>query len=620
MAYNSNTPTQSSKNNRAERNIRYLDRDFTNFRNSLIEFTKTYFPNTYTDFSPSSPGMMFMEMASYVGDVLSFYQDNQIQETFTQFAKQTPNLYQLAYMMGYKPKTTGAAVADVTIYCVVPSNGNSPDFSYAPTIPSNTVIGSSVNGQSSFVLQNFVDFAVSSSASPTEASVYTVGGGGSPTQFLLKKTVPALSAEVKTTSFAFGPFEKFPTVTIQENNIINIVNCVDDEGNTWYEVPYLGQETIYTPERNPSNTGNFNVPFLLKLLRTQRRFVSRFLAKNQLQIQFGSGNPSINDGDIVPNPSNVGQGNTNLNATTAFAPDNFIFTNTYGNAPVNTTLTFTYLKGGGISSNASAGTLTNINTSGVTFDNGGSDSGTQAAVLASITCTNEFAASGGDSGDSPDQIRENSLRMFGTQMRSVTQDDYTVRALSLPGIYGSVGKIYVEPEKIENLNPNGRPAVLDMYVLGYDNSKKLVTTSQTFKDNLSTYLSQYRMVNDSIRIKNGFVVNIGVDFSIITRPNYSGNVVLTKCINSLKNYFDIDKWQMNQPIFITDIYTMLDKVEGVQTVKSVDIFNKSEGQYSPYFYDVRGATMNNTVFPSQDPSIFEVKYPDKDIRGSITNF
>ncbi len=610
MAYNSGTSTQSGGNNKEERNIRYIDKDFSNFKNSLIEFSKTYFPDTYTDFSPSSPGVMFMEMASYVGDVLSFYQDNQIQETFTQYARQTPNLYQLAYMMGYKPKTTGAAVADVTVFCVVPATGTNPDLSYAPTIPSNTVINSSVQGQTSFVTTDFIDFAASSSSSPTVFEV----SAGAPQSYLLKKTVPAVSAETKTVEFSFSSYEKFSTVNIQDDNIIDIISCTDTGGNTWYEVPYLGQETVYLPQRN----GGVDTPYLLKLLRTQNRFATRFISKNQLQIQFGSGNPQITDTDIVPNAFNVGLNNSNLNALTAFAPDNFTFTNTYGAAPVNTTLTFTYLKGGGITSNAPAGTLTSINTSGVTFDNGAT-SGT-TAVLNSIGCTNDFAATGGSSGDTPDQIRENALRMFGTQMRSVTQDDYTVRALSMPGIYGAVGKIYVEPEKIENLNPNVRPAVLDMYVLGYDGNKNLVTTSNNFKNNLSTYLSQYKMVNDTVKIKDGFIVNIGVNFSIVTRPNYSGNVVLTKCIKALQSYFNIDKWQISQPIFLTDIYTLLDRIEGVQTVKSVDITNKNGGSYSEFFYDVRGATQNNTVFPSQDPSIFEVKFPNKDIKGSITNF
>ncbi len=611
MAYNTTTSTQSSGNNRAERNIRYIDKDFNNFKNSLIEFSKTYFPDTYTDFTPSSPGMLFMEMAAYVGDVLSFYQDNQIQETFTQFARQTPNLYQLAYMMGYKPKVTGAAVADIEIFQTVDATGTyEPDMNDAVNIPSNTIVESSTEGKASFIIQDFCDFSVSSSADPTEISVFSVDGSGNPTKFLLKKTRTAISATTASVDFTFGSYEKFPTVIIEDDNIIDIIDCEDGSGNTWYEVPYLGQETVYLPEKN-TGAGE---PYLLKLLRTQRRFATRFIAKNQLQIQFGAGNSGLTDSVVVPNPSNVGKLGVNLNASTAFSPANFTFTNTYGTAPTNTTLTFTYLTGGGVSSNAAANTLTGIDTSGVT--------GGDANARASVRCNNPEAASGGGAGDSADQIRENSLRMFGTQLRSVTEDDYTVRALSMPGTYGEVAKIYVEPEKIENLNPHARPAVLDMYVLGFNSDKQLTTTSNTFKTNLSTYLSQFRMVNDTVKIKDGFVINIAVDFTIVVRPNYAGNQVLNSCIAALKDYFDIDKWQINQPIFLTDIYVLLDKVKGVQTVKSVQISNKSgvSAGYSQYSYDVVGATQNNTVFPSQDPCIFEVKYPNTDIRGAITTF
>jgi len=612
MPYNTTTSTQSNRNTRTERTIRYIDKDFTTFKDSLIEFSKTYFPNTYTDFTPSSPGMMFMEMASYVGDVLSFYQDNQIQETFTQFARQNPNLYQLAYMMGYKPKVTSAAVADLDIFQVVDANGGgTPNYSQAVSIPSNTNVESSNSKGGTFIIQDFCDFSVSSSTDPTQVSVFSVSGN-TPTKFLLKKTRRAMSAATSEITFNFGSYEKFPTVILNNSNIISITDCVDSNGNNWYEVPYLGQETIEKSNINP--TGGTDTPYILSLLRTPRRFVTRFISPTQLQIQFGAGGSTpLSDNDIVPNPSNIGEGGGNLQVSTAFAPSNFVFTNTYGTAPTNTSLTFTYLTGGGIGSNAPANSITQIDTSGIT----GSPS-----AIATVRCNNPEAASGGGSGDSADEIRENSLRMFGAQHRSVTQDDYTVRALSMPGIYGDVAKIYVEPEKIENLNPHARPAVLDMYVLGYDSNKHLTTTSQTFKTNLSTYLSQYRMVNDTISIKNGFVVNIAVDFSIVLRPNYSGNQVLNKCITALKDYFQIDKWQINQPIFLTDIQVLLDKIEGVQTVKSVEISNKSgeAAGYSKYFYDTKGATQNNTVFPSQDPSIFEVKYPNSDIRGSVTNF
>ena len=332
--------------------------------------------------------MMFMEMASYVGDVLSFYQDNQIQETFTQFARQNPNLYQLAYMMGYKPKVTSAAVADLDIFQVVDATGGgTPNYSQAVSIPSNTSVGSSSSKGGTFIIQDFCDFSVSSSTDPTQVSVFSVSGN-TPTKFLLKKTRRAMSAATSEITFNFGSYEKFPTVILNSSNIISITNCVDSNGNNWYEVPYLGQETIEKSNINP--TGGTDTPYILSLLRTPRRFVTRFISPTQLQIQFGAGGATpLSDDNIVPNPSNIGEGGDNLQTSTAFAPSNFVFTNTYGTAPTNTSLTFTYLTGGGIGSNAPANSITQIDTSGITGP---------PSAIATVRCNNPEAASGGEVG------------------------------------------------------------------------------------------------------------------------------------------------------------------------------------------------------------------------------
>ncbi len=201
------------------RNIQYINKDFTELRASLIDYARTYFPTTYNDFSPASPGMMFMEMAAYVGDVLSFYMDNQIQETFLQYARQTNNLYELAYMFGYKPNVTQVATVDLDFYQQVPNTGTSPDFSYALFIPENTIVTSIASGSTSFIIQDPVDFSVSSSGDPTEITVYSVDGSGNPTFFLLKKVRKAISSTINTTTFAFGAFQQFPTVEIASNNI-----------------------------------------------------------------------------------------------------------------------------------------------------------------------------------------------------------------------------------------------------------------------------------------------------------------------------------------------------------------------------------------------------------------
>jgi len=614
------------------RDIKYINKDFGELRAALIEFAKTYFPTTYNDFTPASPGMMFMEMSAYVGDVMSFYLDNQIQENFIQFTRQQNNLYTLAYMLGYRPKVTGASTVDVDIYQQVPSllSGSTytPDYSYALQIAENTSVSSNLVGSTGFLIQDAIDFSFSSSSDPTQVTIYSLNGDV-PEFFLLKKTRKAISANIQTTTFTFGAPERFQTVEINNSNIIGILDIIDSDGNEWYEVPYMAQEMVFDTVKNtnPNDPNTYTeegeVPYLLQLKKVPRRFVSRFTDPTTLQLQFGAGTNTQNkDEEIIPNTDNIGLGLPYKRSllTTAFAPANFLYTDTYGIAPYNTTLTVRYLTGGGVQANIPANALTNVNTtSNIKFQNNNLDPVLAQTVFDSVAINNPVAASGGQDGDTNDEIRFNALSTFATQLRSVTQDDYLVRALSLPSQYGTIAKAYIEPEKLENILPGQTPSVLNLYVLAFDNNKKLKTASNTLKKNLSTYLSQYRIINDSIKVKNAFVINIGVEFDLIVLPEYNNNEVVFNCIQALKDYFDINKWQINEPIILRDLYVLLDKVEGVQTIKKIDIINKvgTNLGYSQYAYDISGATQNNVVYPSLDPMIFEVKYPDIDIRGRV---
>jgi hypothetical protein len=620
------------------RDVKYLNRDFNSFRNSLIEFSQTYFPSTYTDFSPASPGMLFIEMASYVGDVLSFYLDNQIQENFIQYARQNPNLYTLAYTLGYRPKVTGVATADIEFYQQVPSIQDIssstwvPDFNYALNFDANTQIKSNLNAGTFFLVEDTVDFTFSSSLDPTDVSVYQIGDDR-PEYFLLKKTRKGISAKINTQNFTFATPTKYSTITINSEDIIGILDIVDSDGNTWYEVPYLAQETILNKIKNKStfatdpnlDDDSSVVPYILESKKIQRRFVTRFKSDNQLEIQFGAGSVNDNDANIVPNSDNVGLGLPFIKdkLTTAYSPTNFLYTSTYGIAPSNTTLTVRYLTGGGLGSNVPSNVLTIINNPGnIKFTNSNLDPTTAQYIYNSVAINNPNPAVGGKDGDTVEELRLNSLNTFQTQLRTVTQEDYLIRALSLPSEYGSIAKVYVEPEKVENLLPGEIPSILNLYVLAFNSGKQLTLASTTLKQNLKTYLSQYRIINDSIRIKDAFIVNIGVDFELILLPNYNSNEIINKCIIELKNFFNIDNWQINQPIVLRDLYILLDKVEGVQTVKTITIYNKvgENVGYSQYAYDINGATQNNIIYPSLDPCIFEVKYPNFDIRGKVTSF
>lgn len=603
------------------RDIKFIDRDFDSFRRQLIEYSKNYFPDTYNDFSPTSPGMMFMEMAAYVGDVLSFYQDTQLQETFVQYARDPKNLYNLAYLLGYRPKTTTVSQVAIEAYQIVPANSSDtqyPDWTYAARLGSNTELIAQTSNSPIFIVPNPIDFSFSSSYDPTFVSVEEFDDiTGDPSFFRLSKNIKAFSGEIKTVTRAVTSAERFYTTTLEDKDIIGVLDIVDNNGSgdTWYEVPYLGQETVFITERNTNSDSN-RVYNSLKLRKTPKRFVTRFDATGRLSIQFGAGVNPQEDTSFTPTTENVGLGtNTGISRLDyAYDPSNFLYTRTYGLAPSNTTLRIRYLVGGGVSSNVPAQSINKVRSVSV-----------EAGNINTVFFNNVEASSGGSDGDTVEELRQNILRSFQEQGRAVTLEDYVIRTYSLPPDLGGVAKVFVTQDQLRNSNSStdviidSNPLALSMYILGFDQNKKLTTSSTTVKENLRAYLSQYIMMTDTVNIRDGYVVNIGVEYDITTFPNESSKDVLLRCKQALISHFNIDNWNINQPINLSEIYILLDKIKGVQTVQNVRITNKAGEYYSVYEYDVEGATKNNIVYPSLDPCIFEVKFPETDIKGRIVN-
>ena len=600
-----------------ERDIKYINREFGDFRQDLVELAKNYFPDTYNDFSATSPGMMFIEMASYVGDVLSFYQDTQLQETFLQHAQNPQNLYTLAYMMGYRPRVTSAATANITVSQEVSATGSNyqPNWNQALRIAENSTIKSTTSDNTIFVLDNAVDFSFSSSYDNTQITIEELNeSDNTPSTYLIKKEVKATSGTVQTTNFSIGSSEKYKTVEVVDEDIIRILDVTDSEGNEWYEVPFLAQDTIFKEEQNLSTDATL-APRNLVLQKVPRRFVSRFTSTGILQLQFGAGVTEADDEEFLPNPENLIPGKQDHveRLDIAYDPSNFLFTRTYGLAPSNTTLTVRYLKGGGVASNAPAGSITEL------------DQVTTTALddtqISTLTFTNIEPAQGGKDGDTVEELRQNALKSYGEQKRAVTLDDYTVRALSLPPQFGSIAKVYATQDpllgnKQSILEKN--PLAIALFIVAYDNEGKLVKASESLKNNLKKYLSQYMLITDAIDIKDAFIVNIKVKFEVVTLPNKAAREVLTNCTIKLQEYFKTNRMNINTPINLSAAYATLDKVDGVQTVKNIIVENTQGGKYSEFAYDVKGATKDNIVYPSYDPSIFEVKYPNVDIEGRVT--
>lgn len=602
------------------RDIKYVAREFSDYRQELVEFTKNYFPDTYNDFSPTSPGMMFIEMAAYVGDILSFYQDTQLQETFLQYAKDPGNLYAMAYMMGYRPKSTNIAevTLDVTQNIGADPLTSNPNWDQALTVNENAIITSNSSGNIQFFVENKVDFNFSSSYDPTDV-VITQISNGIPSEFLLTKKVKAFSGKVKTTTQSVTTAEKFKTITIEDTNIIGILSITDDtedDTTTWSEVPFLGQDSIFVAETNVGADTD-KVPNSIQLQKVPKRFVTRFNSQGFLQIQFGAGTVGSDDSVFTPNPSNVGMGTLQgiSSIDKAYDPSNFLYTQTYGLAPSNTTLTIKYLVGGGVEANVPANTLTSYNATSTAID---------TTYQNTLAFNNLLPAQGGKDGDTIEEIRQNALRSFSEQKRTVTLQDYTVRALSLDPKFGTVSKVFVTQDELNSTRSvtdsiiDSNPLALSLYVLAYDNNSKLIKATETLKSNLKKYMSYYMPLTDALNIKDAFVVNVGINYDILVRPNYNSRDVLLSCNRVLQDFFDISKWNINQPINISTIYSLLDRVIGVQTVSKVEIVNKQGGNYSEYAYDIQGATRNNIVYPSYDTMIFEVKEPNQDIKGRTT--
>ena len=639
-----------------KKEINYLGRDFSNIRNNLIEFAKSYFPNQYNDFNEASPGMMCVEMAAYVGDVLNYYVDNQFRETLLHHAEERKNIYEIAQSFGYKPKLSCPATVKLTFTIDVPAklvSGNYfPNLDYAITIDSNSTI--SAESGTEFTLLDDVNFKTSGSLDKMDVAPLTPTSGNVPTNFRLTKTGMAKSGTRTSETFSFGPSKKFDKITLANERVNEIISITDSNNNKWYQVPFLAQDTVFESEENtelndPGLSSHKNdTPYLLKLIKTSRRFTTRVRDDNRMEVRFGSGISDNADEEIIPNPDNVGSalgfGVSKLDES--FDPTNFMKTQTFGLAPSNTTLTVNYNYGGAIEHNVAPRTITSFKTLNTSNSTTGLDSALTALVTDSISVVNLERATGGASEESLQEIKLNAGAYFNAQNRAVTKEDYITRVYSLPQKYGNIAKAFIiqdeqlesegqlevingQVRQIKSIDVVPNPLAMNMYVLGYTADRKLTQLNQAVKQNLKTYLSQYRILTDAINIKDGYIINVGVRFSIIVRSGYNKNEVLFRAIQAVKRHFDTQKRQINQPIVLNDIAYVISLVEGVISVvppqdnnpdkNIVVIENKhkvSEG-YSGNIYDTDSATRDGIVYPSLDPSIFELKYPNIDIQGRV---
>ena len=627
--------------------VKYLNKDFSDFKKSLIEFTKFYFSDTYQDFSDASPGSIFLDLSSYIGDVLSYYTDHSFKENLLAHAEEKENLVSLAQGFGYKPRLVTPAFCTVSMSALIPadSEGNL-ETKYLPRFLSGTSFAvSTQNDVGTFITQDVCDFG---DATSRDVRPFSLQATGLPDFYLVSKPIKTISGTEKSIERVITTPTKFLKIEVPGANVVDIKSVVDAEGNTWNQVDNLSQDYIFQDiVASPSSTDV--VPFYkLKTIKTNRRFVVRLNRNLKTELIFGGGTGDLSDVYENPDYKSVYDENYLQNMTNvALDTLNFTTGNSFGLAPGNTTLTITYRVAGGVTSNVGSGLInkiSNLSTGNETRILSTADQAVYRTMLSSVTVTNDEAASGGGSPPSVEQIRQSAMGYINAQGRIVTSTDYEKRVLSMPAKYGTVHKAFVikddainavvkytkeEQQGIESIDPEDDINYVDdspintninLYVMGLDSNNRLSTINNSVKLNIKQFLKGYRILTERINIVDAFRVSIGINYSIVVYKGSNTTDTLVRCTDTIRKYFNIDDWQINQPIIKDDLLVKIANVDGVQSVTTLTVVNKHQQQdgsdYAIYKYNIAANTKDRVIYPSADPCIFELRYPQTDIVGS----
>ena len=627
-------------------NINYTSKDFSTIKADLIEYTKSYFPDTYKDFNETSPGMMLIELSSYVGDVLSYYVDYNYKENILSTATEKRNVRRLAEFLGYKTPNKTPSIVKLKVTAEIDANSDgTPDYSDVPAqIPNGLQIQSSIDSELLFETTGEVDFSISGSPDTPMISSPNLDANGEASSYTLTRYVQAVSAETKTKSFTITSPTKFLELDLGEDNVIEILNCTDSSDEKWYEVDYLSQERIlketYYNDDSDRTTGYnqgditdtslISIPYTLDYINTNKKFVTKFdVDTNSTKLMFGNGlykynvtgssNSSIfttiEQNGLTLNGESFSSINANVN--------DLLGTNNLnmGETPTNTILTVQYRVGGGPDSNAQVGELTTI-----------------ADGTTGITVTNDEPATGGTDGQTVDEIRNNAKAFFASQNRCVTRQDYQARILNLPAKFGNIAKCYVE-----RIDDSGG---LFVSTLSYNQNKQLVQTPELVLRNIMTYLNQYRMINDQLdfgftlndTLFSGYNINFGVKFEVNSDRRVNPSDVKIEVINTIKNFFKVERMQFRQSINMNDLQYNILGLEGVIGIKELklfqngndfgisrnmanyqadgDVISNGESGYG-FQYEFDNSLENGIIRPSLTPSVFELRDPDRDIYGKV---
>ena len=595
----------------AKRNtpIKYTSRDFTSIREDLLNHAKRYYPNTVKDFSEASFGSLLLDTVAYVGDIMSFYLDYQVNESFLDTSVEYDNILRLAKQMGYKHRGQASTTGIVSMYAVIPANatGLGPDTRYMPIIKRGTILGGAAG---SFILTEDVRF--DDPSNPVVAARVNAATGV-PTSYAVKTEGQVISGQYNTVTYDIGTFEKFKKIRISDASLVEIVSVFDTEGHEYFEVEYLTHDVIYKAVPNKDSATRDNAPSLIRPFVAARRFTTT-RDQRGMTLQFGQGSENEIATPSLAEPANVVlQRHAKTYVTdTSFDPSNLVGTDKLGIGPANTKLTITYRANTSTSTNASVGSINKIVSLQSEF-NDPTLAGTTVArnVLTTLECSNEEPLVGSVTIPTVEEIRNQAMNMFPTQNRAVTSTDYEAITYMMPSHFGAVKRCRVVRDQ-DSLKRN-----LNIYIISEDSEGLLTSSNSALKENLKIWLNRYRMVNDTVDILDAKVVNVGLEFEVVSSLEVNKYEVLDNAIQALKNKFGRTMF-IGERFYITDVYTELNKVRGVADTVNVKLVSKSAGNYSNSTLNVdKHMSLDGRYLSVPDNVILEIKYPDIDIKGTV---
>ena len=590
--------------------IKYTSRDFNSIKQDLINHAKRYYPDTYKDFNDASFGSLVMDQVAYTGDILSFYLDYQANESFLDTANEYDNVVKLTRQMGYKYRGRSSTHGYVSFFLLIPadSTGLAPDSRYIPVLKRRTELASTAG--ENFILTEDVDFRDSSN----EIVVGRVNTStGLPTHYIIKSIGRVVSGRLAEKNVTVGGFKKFNKVLLGDTNVAEILDCTDKEGHEYYEVEHLGQDVIYREIPNNDSATREAAPMLLKPTAVPRRFVVE-RSRGETNLMFGFGSEEDIKIDKVIDPSNVvlEQFGRDYITNTDFDPSNLLGSDKFGVSPVNTVLNVVYRVNSSNNPNASVGTVSEIVRAIYSFEDETTlDAGKLAQVRNSLESSNDNPIIGHANIPTTEELKIRTKSFFAAQNRAVTREDYKSLVYNMPPKYGAVKRCTVLQDK-DSFKRN-----LNMYIISENSAGNLTASNDIIKNNIKTWLNQYRMVNDTLDIMDAKILNLGISFTIVTKGGYDKFKVLDECLRTLRNRF-LRHFDIAEPFSYTEVYATLNRIEGVADTTDVNITNKNGGAYSRSGIEINASTTPDGRFVACPLNcIFEVKFPTIDIKGSV---